>query len=122
MGLEKLQASAAAVANMQNELTALQPQLVKTVGEVEELMARIGKEKAEVVEPKAEVPFLSRAQTLCDQKLCIDRSCSFSHLELLIHVQKCDYETGLSVDVVYAWEFCMQVASNTDLLKFLCRW
>ena len=40
---------------MQDELTALQPQLVKTVGEVEELMVRIGKEKAEVVEPKAEV-------------------------------------------------------------------
>ena len=57
MGLEKLQASAAAVANMQNELTALQPQLVQTVGEVEQLMARIGKEKAEVVEPKAEVFF-----------------------------------------------------------------
>lgn len=55
VGLEKLQASAAAVANMQDELTALQPQLVKTVGEVEELMVRIGKEKAEVVEPKAEV-------------------------------------------------------------------
>lgn len=44
---------------MQNELTDLQPQLVKTVGEVEELMVRIGKEKAEVVEPKAEVCFSS---------------------------------------------------------------
>jgi dynein heavy chain, axonemal len=55
VGLDKLQASAAAVAAMQDELTALQPQLVKTVGEVKELMQKIGKEKAQVVEPKAEV-------------------------------------------------------------------
>lgn len=31
----------------------LQPQLIKTVGEVEALMVRIAKEKAEVVQPKA---------------------------------------------------------------------
>ena len=31
----------------------LQPQLIKTVGEVEALMLRIAKEKAEVVQPKA---------------------------------------------------------------------
>ena len=37
---------------MQSELVALQPQLVKTVGEVEQLMVKISKEKAEVVEPK----------------------------------------------------------------------
>lgn len=55
VGLEKLEASAGAVAIMQEELTALQPQLVKTVAEVEELMERIAKEKSEVVEPKAEV-------------------------------------------------------------------
>ena len=35
--------------NVQN----LQPQLIKTVGEVEALMVRIAKEKAEVVQPKA---------------------------------------------------------------------
>lgn len=64
VGLEKLQASAAAVSNMQDELTALQPQLVKTVGEVEGLMFRIGKEKAEVVEPKAKVV------------LCLDCRCT----------------------------------------------
>lgn len=52
VGLEKLQSSAQQVAGMQSELVALQPQLVKTVGEVEQLMAKISKEKAEVVEPK----------------------------------------------------------------------
>lgn len=31
----------------------LQPQLIKTVGEVEALMVRIAKEKADVVQPKA---------------------------------------------------------------------
>ncbi len=40
---------------MQAELTALQPQLVKTVAEVEELMARIAHEKKHEVEPKAAV-------------------------------------------------------------------
>ena len=34
-------------------LQDLQPQLIKTVGEVEALMVRIAKEKAEVVQPKA---------------------------------------------------------------------
>jgi hypothetical protein len=55
VGLEKLEGSAADVTKMQDELTALQPELVKTVGEVGELMAKIAKEKREVVEPKAEV-------------------------------------------------------------------
>lgn len=54
VGLEKLAASAAAVAGMQEELTALQPQLVATVAEVEALMARVAAEKRDVVEPKAE--------------------------------------------------------------------
>ena len=36
------------IAGMQEELTALQPQLVKTVAEVEQLMAQIAKDKAEV--------------------------------------------------------------------------
>ena len=37
---------------MQLELRALQPQLVKTVADVEQLMQRISREKKEVVEPK----------------------------------------------------------------------
>lgn len=36
----------------QAELQALQPQLVRTVGEVESLMRVIAREKEEVVEPK----------------------------------------------------------------------
>lgn len=61
VGLEKLAASAAAVAGMQAELTALQPQLVATVADVEALMARVAAEKRDVVEPKAEVrPFSLR--------------------------------------------------------------
>lgn len=36
-----------------NHVQDLQPQLIKTVGEVEALMVRIAKEKAEVVQPKA---------------------------------------------------------------------
>lgn len=37
---------------MQEELTALQPNLVITVKETELLMAKVSKEKVEVVEPK----------------------------------------------------------------------
>jgi len=37
---------------MQSELTALRPNLIKTVGETENLMSVVKKEKAEVVEPK----------------------------------------------------------------------
>jgi dynein heavy chain len=37
---------------MQASLVALQPQLVRTVAEVESLMGVIAREKAEVVEPK----------------------------------------------------------------------
>ena len=52
VGLEKIASAAEQVAGMQNELEALKPQLIKTVGEVEVLMAQIAKEKTEVVEPK----------------------------------------------------------------------
>ena len=38
---------------MRGDVQDLQPQLIKTVGEVEALMVRIAKEKAEVVQPKA---------------------------------------------------------------------
>jgi hypothetical protein len=52
VGLEKLAFTADAVKDMQEELTALKPELIKTVAETEELMAKVQKEKAEVVEPK----------------------------------------------------------------------
>ena len=52
VGLEKLASTADAVKDMQEELTALKPELIKTVAETEELMAKVQKEKAEVVEPK----------------------------------------------------------------------
>jgi dynein heavy chain len=52
VGLEKLAFTAAAVKEMQDELTALKPNLIQTVAETEDLMARVSKEKSEVVEPK----------------------------------------------------------------------
>ena len=55
VGLEKLNFTANQVGAMQDELTALQPNLKRTVKETEELMERIKVEKAEVVEPKAAV-------------------------------------------------------------------
>lgn len=51
-GLEKINASAEQVANMQQELEALKPELVKKSEEVEERAKEIQKEKEEVVEPK----------------------------------------------------------------------
>lgn len=47
---------------MQTELQALQPQLVQTVGDVEELMKKIAKEKKESVEPKAAVVQVEEAK------------------------------------------------------------
>lgn len=52
-GLEKLASSAEQVAGMKAELVALQPQLGTTVADVEALMAKVAREKAEVVEPQA---------------------------------------------------------------------
>ena len=52
MGLEKLAFTADAVKDMQEELTALKPELIKTVAETEALMEKVQKEKTEVVEPK----------------------------------------------------------------------
>ena len=52
VGLEKLAFTAEAVKTMQDELTALKPNLIKTVAETEELMEKVSREKAEVVEPK----------------------------------------------------------------------
>ncbi|GFH22159.1 uncharacterized protein HaLaN_19578 [Haematococcus lacustris] len=70
VGLEKLASSAQQVAGMQSELRALQPQLVRTVAEVEQLMVTIAREKAEVVEPKAAIvkaiPILNEALAALD--------------------------------------------------------
>ena len=52
VGLEKLAFTADAVKDMQEELTALKPELIKTVAETEALMEKVQKEKTEVVEPK----------------------------------------------------------------------
>ena len=51
IGLEKLGSTADQVSTMQEELTALKPNLIKTVAETEELLAKVAKEKTEVVEP-----------------------------------------------------------------------
>ena len=55
IGLEKLGSTAEQVSTMQEELTALKPNLIKTVAETEELLAKVAKEKTEVVEPKAAI-------------------------------------------------------------------
>lgn len=47
---------------MQKDLQALQPQLVQTVAEVEELMEKIAKEKKESVEPKAAIVQVEEAK------------------------------------------------------------
>lgn len=52
IGLGKLAFTEEQVQIMQEELTALQPNLVKTAKETELLMAQVNKEKTEVVEPK----------------------------------------------------------------------
>lgn len=48
VGLEKLQFTEQQVTVMQDELTALKPNLIKTVAETEKLMATVQKEKTEV--------------------------------------------------------------------------
>ncbi|KAL3142804.1 hypothetical protein ABBQ38_003103 [Trebouxia sp. C0009 RCD-2024] len=77
VGLEKLQSSAQQVAGMQQELKDLQPQLIKTVGEVEALMVRIAKEKAEVVQPKAAAVAVDEAaaQAKADVARAIKEEC-----------------------------------------------
>eukprot|EP00955_Chlamydomonas_euryale_P034508 349803-Chlamydomonas_euryale.AAC.1 len=77
VGLEKLDGSAQQVAGMQAELVALQPQLIKTVGEVEALMARISVEKRDVVEPKAAIVKVdeAKAQEAADAAKAIKDEC-----------------------------------------------
>eukprot|EP00798_Chlamydomonas_sp_ICE-L_P012762 gene12762-16013_t len=72
IGLEKLKGSAEQV-----ELKALQPQLVKTVGEVGVLMESIAKEKKEVVEPKAAIVNTeqAKAQEKADAAKAIKDEC-----------------------------------------------
>ena len=48
IGLEKLEFTGQQVTVMQDELTALKPNLIKTVAETEQLMATVQKEKTEV--------------------------------------------------------------------------
>ena len=55
MGLEKLEFTEQQVSVMQKELEELQPNLIKTVAETEALMAKVSKEKTEVVEPKKSI-------------------------------------------------------------------
>ncbi|DBA76763.1 TPA: hypothetical protein ACH3X2_008790 [Trebouxia sp. C0005] len=77
VGLDKLQSSAQQVTGMQQELRNLQPQLIKTVGEVEALMVRIAKEKAEVVQPKAAAVAVDEAaaQAKADVARAIKEEC-----------------------------------------------
>ena len=62
---------------MKAELVALQPQLVTTVAEVEELMERVAKEKAEVVEPQAAAVKVeeAKAQAAADVAKAIKDEC-----------------------------------------------
>jgi dynein heavy chain len=48
VGLQKLQFTEQQVVIMQEELTALKPNLIRTVAETERLMATVQKEKTEV--------------------------------------------------------------------------
>lgn len=56
-----------------DDVQDLQPQLIKTVVEVEALMVRIAKEKAEVVQPKAAAVAVDEAAAQAKVKL------NFSH-------------------------------------------
>ena len=59
-------------------LQDLQPQLIKTVGEVEALMVRIAKEKAEVVQPKAAAVAVDEAAA--QAKVCSATRCTAERL------------------------------------------
>ena len=77
IGLEKLAATAQDVEVMQNQLTALKPDLIKTVGETEAMMASVTKEKVEVVEPKkaAMKEEVDAAQALRDEAQALKDEC-----------------------------------------------
>lgn len=73
---------------MQAELVALQPQLIKTVGEVEVLMQKISVEKREVVEPKAAVVKVdeAKAQESADAAKAIKHECEADLAEVRAHI------------------------------------
>lgn len=71
---------------MQAELRALQPQLVRTVAEVEKLMETIAREKKEVVEPKAAVVKVRAVFVPCHT---LHRWCSVRPVILLPVILQC---------------------------------
>ena len=52
-GLDKLLSTASVVADLQEELTAMQPNLIKTQAEVETMIIQIAKDKEGAAETKA---------------------------------------------------------------------
>eukprot|EP00951_Prasinocladus_malaysianus_P010463 scaffold76856_cov38-Prasinocladus_malaysianus.AAC.1 len=62
---------------MQDELTALKPSLERTVTETDALMAKVSKEKAEVVEPKKAVvdQEVAKAKVAADAANAIKSEC-----------------------------------------------
>jgi dynein heavy chain len=56
-GLEKLEFAASQVSVMQEELTALQPELIQTSAETEKLMVKIEQDTVEVEAKKEVRPF-----------------------------------------------------------------
>lgn len=77
VGLDKLEFTAGQVKVMQEELTALKPSLEKTVVETDALMAKVKKEKAEVVEPKKAVvdKEVAKAKVAADASNAIKQEC-----------------------------------------------
>jgi hypothetical protein len=73
---------------MQGELRALQPQLVRTVAEVEELMKTIAKEKAEVVEPKAAVVNVSARKHVLPPVSCTCLHMAYSATHIVIRADQ----------------------------------
>ena len=60
----------------------LQPRLIKTVGEVGALMARIAKEKAEVVQPKAAAVAVDEAAAQAKVQIILS-------VHMLLHMPCC---------------------------------
>lgn len=85
IGLDKLSFTAEQVSLMQKELQELQPVLVKTVAETEELMATVQREKVEVVEPKKKIvdEEVTKAQVSADAANAIKLECEAALAEAL---------------------------------------
>ncbi|CAD7701708.1 unnamed protein product [Ostreobium quekettii] len=105
VGLEKLDSSAQQVATMQKDLRELQPQLVVTVGEVEELVEKVAKEKKEVVEPKAEIvrEEEKKAQAKADEAKAIKDECEGELAEAIPILEKAlaALDTIKEADITY---------------------